>query len=1175
MRTKRWEGGCRGIAAWLLLAVVLALSAGCAPPWYEAYRADRVERSPTQTSAPAADSRPASAPVVREKILRDVVVGRTEAAAPTVVGSPGSAQPQLSAALNTLFVRSSAGVALQNQPLQFGRPFRSGEIANCPQLTLDGEPIATQADVKTRYDDGSVRFSVVSAILPSVSERGSTLGFVDAPCSQPSTANAGELLGEEYDFDAIVELNAGSAGVVSARDLVLKKKFSLWTSGPVVTTAIIADHAGKSADLGTDAHKSVRPSFEVQFWPSLQLVRTRVVMEVADVEKIQNQHYVVSIRLGYRRPREAYRSDSVEHAYMTRWTKVFWNGAPPADLDIDYNVGYLASTQAIPNYDASIRLSPSTRSAIVSGWQKAKKDIYEPGMWTRAMHTTGGRADIGPYPKWMVAWLYDGSAALREVALGQADLAGAWPVHLREGSSDKRLVRGKGDRALGMPVSGYARPTLTMADLRYEWTAREDRANVVGKTDSGGWHADVAHQPQPFFLPYLLTGEHFYLEQMQFWAGFTLLDSGWGGYGRSCTSRSVSTSYMGFGEQQQARATAWALRMLAEAAWATPEHDGGYRDYLRTAYEDVVTRLEGRRGVVRGTNKDRADWQWAKSKGDCSDGALSTHNPLHYWGTGNQAYGSNASVKRYEATWQYGFIMYALNRGVELGLPATALREWFAHFFVSAATEKGEIPYHLSDYTLPVIDADTDGFYQDWSQVHAEYRDYDGAKSWPPNTKPDSNSKNSLDQGYATVALTALASTSGTPGSALAWDGFAKAHYEAWGWGRDPKWAILPRGIKEKAKSAMEPRSSGQTATAGPLPVAQATVGAPRQLPPWATTLPLHQWYEIPGTELQRSDAWTSYKGSKGGSKAGILAFSGGAIKMSGSELFIAGGGHTDYSGNEVFSIVLGTEHPKWIRRIDPSVAPPLPDKNIPYYEDGRPASRHTYWTLQFIDQRNILVFFGAPALWARNGRTEDVVDAFDPANNDYLPAGTLPGYPGIANYATGMAKDAQGNVYVHILRTGELVRWNQRSNTWTSFGKKGQYQYETAYAIDTRRNRMVRMANGKTPAAYFDLTQDATRVDIVVKGAAAEQVGGAGQLVYDTGADVFWFWKRGDSQLYRIDAETWEATMQPVSGKMPDNTRVSSIHNTYGRFNYASELRGLVFMRDHTSNVYFIRTSR
>lgn len=416
--------------------------------------------------------------------------------------------------------------------------------------------------------------------------------------------------------------------------------------------------------------------------------------------------------------------------------------------------------------------------------------------------------------------------------------------------------------------------------------------------------------------------------------------------------------------------------------------------------------------------------------------------------------------------------------------------------------------------------------------------------------------------------------------------GCARPWYE--NYGTDRTSAAVERATARPSDVASEESRSERAVSVRKIPAAlhgAADVGslstppvrAPdsRPLPSWAAALPLFEWYEIPGTELQRSDAWTGYPGSKGGSKRGILAFSGGAIKARGSELFIAGGGHTDYSGNEIFSIVLGSERPKWTRRINPSVAPPLPDRNVAYYDDGRPASRHTYWTLQFIEQRNLLFFFGAPALWARVGRTEDVLDAFDPSTNDYLPAGRLPGYPGIANYATGIAKDAEGNVYVHILRTGELVRWNQSSNTWTSFGMRGKYQYETPYAIDTRRGHMFRLSNGKVPAAYFDLAHGAAKVDVIVKGQAADQAGGSGQLVYDSGADVFWFWKRGDSRLYRIHPETWEATVQPTSGVEPNNARVTSIHNTYGRFNYAPELSGLVFMRDEATNVYFIRTSR
>ncbi len=1098
------------------------------------------------------------------------------------------------AARNTLQVRSSDGRALADQPLQFGRPFRAAEIARCPQLLVDGRPVASQADVKTRHPDGSVRFAVVSTILPSIpARRAIELAFADGPCPSAGALDAAAMLGDDFDFDAVVELNGGAGGSASARELLSRGKYTSWTAGPIVTTAIVADHTGKSADLGTDEHRSVRPSFEVQFWPALKATRTRVIVEIADTEKLQNQRYDVTIALGERAPEKVYERADVEHVYMSRWTRTFWRGAQPADIDIDYNVAYMASTHAIPNYDASIRLSPASRASMVKEWTTARTDLYAGGLWTRAMQTTGGRPDIGPYPKWMVAWLYDGSAELRDVALGQADLAAAWPVHLREGLAGKFVDRARTEDALGKPVSAYARPTLAMLDLGYNYTKTPDRVKRVGAHDRKGWSPDNAHQPQPFFLPYLLTGEHFYLEQLKFWAGFSLLDNSWGLQGLFCYSKGADATHLGIGGQL--RGIAWGMRMVAEAAWAVPEHDAAFRRYLHDALEDTIVRFEGTRGVVRGDNTKRSDWKWANTAGDCSKGRLRNANPLHYWTEGNDGYGKGPSVARRDAIWMHAFLMYSLNRATELGFSAGALKTWFAPFFVQQVLAPGSNPYHLGDYTLPFVDAQTGALYRDWSEVDAEYEDYAGAAKWSPPARPNSNSTNSLDQGFASVALTALASTWGTSGSDAAWNRFAARHYAAWGWEQDPKWAILPRGVDARVAAArIVPVASGIVQVAaqasdgdaspasrsakpprGELPPSQPVVITPG-LPGWAAGLPLYRWHEIPGTRLSATKAWTDYRGSLGVmGKKGILAYSGGALKTQGSELFIAGGGHADYAGNEVFSIVLGAEKPQWERRNDPSEAPPLADRGPAHYADGRPASRHTYWTLQFIDQRNVLGFFGAPSVWSKVANSASTVDAFSPETNDYLPAGTLPEQKGISSYAAGVAKDAAGNVYVHSPK-GNLYRWNQASNTWTELGNRGSFGYETPYAIDTKRNRMFRTANKNVSAGVFDLARDAAASRIALRGPAAEAASGRGQLVYDAAADVFWFWKRGDSSLYRIDAETFETTVQDVGGTVPvNNVAGGGLHYTYGRFSYVPEMKGLVFMRDADTNVFFIRTAR
>ncbi|GAA4404824.1 hypothetical protein [Quisquiliibacterium transsilvanicum] len=1105
---------------------------------------------------------------------------------------------------NVLRVRSASGQPIANQPLQFGRPFVQGEIPQCPRVLINGVLAeASQVDVKSRHGDGSVRFAVVSAVLPAVSPSGDlSVSFTDGPCAAPAGLSPSEMLAPGFDFDARMTLNGGDAGKASARDILSRGHYTLWTQGPVVTTAIIADHAGKSSDMGSDAYKSLRPVFEVQFWPSIAKTRVRVILEATDTEKVQNQTYDLSVQTGASSPVTVMTASGVNHNFMSRWSRVFWTGGAPAGVDIDYGLAYLARTQALPNYDASIRLTDSTKQSTLDAWAAAPKGLFEKGLWQKDMTVAGGRPDLGPYPKWMVSWLYDGSAALKDVALGQADLAASWPMHLREGNAAKFADRGRTLSALGRPLSGYARPTLAYTSLGYNYTRAADRVNVVGERSGNGWVPDIAHQPQPFFIPYLLTGEHFYYEQLQFWAGFSLLDTSGNGYGEYCYSRNVSPEYLAV--NGQLRGIAWGFRMLSEAAWAAADADKAAHTWLRDAVEDTITRFEGARGVVRGENTSRPDWQWANSKGDCTAGRLSGENPLRYWERGNTAYGSTNSVARYEATWQYSFMMYSLNRAYELGFPAHALREWFAPFFVNAANYGGLIGYHLADYKIPVLDAQTGTFYSSWDALHAEYAGYDLNTRWAPSSKPNSNSSNNLDQGYATAALTALAGTAGLPGSDAAWESFASSHYAGWGWATNPKWAILPRGMgSEHARPSLPvppsftsgsgsrpwaatPIAARPPSSQPPSPPAQSTPGGSSDatseespasdpetgaLPAWLSSAKVFEWRAVPGSRLEETEAWTGYKGAAGNmGKAGILSYSGGVIRTKTSELFIAGGGHLDYAGNEIFSIGLASDSPVWTRRIDPSTSTPW---DTSYYPDGRPASRHTYRNLAYSEALDRIIFFGG-APWGNQPIATNLVDTFDPNTNEYGPPNLITSAPRTIGGPVGTGMAANGDFYIHQFKDNHLYKWQQSSNTWFDLGPKGTTQYDTPYAVDTKRNRLFRIPWGSYPARIYDLQNAGALSNVELRGPAAPSIDQGASLVYDPVVDVYWLWKRNDANLYRIDAETFEATVQPVDGILPKVAYKDARHRIYGRFNYVPKLRGLVFMLDHETDVMFIRTA-
>src|SRR5215212_4893601 len=66
------------------------------------------------------------------------------------------------AASNTITITNRSDAEVVNYPLQFGRPFIRGEIHEYPQVVIGGVPVATQADIKNRFPDGSVAFAVIS-----------------------------------------------------------------------------------------------------------------------------------------------------------------------------------------------------------------------------------------------------------------------------------------------------------------------------------------------------------------------------------------------------------------------------------------------------------------------------------------------------------------------------------------------------------------------------------------------------------------------------------------------------------------------------------------------------------------------------------------------------------------------------------------------------------------------------------------------------------------------------------------------------------------------------------------------------------------------------------------------------------------------------------------------------
>ncbi len=160
------------------------------------------------------------------------------------------------------------------------------------------------------------------------------------------------------------------------------------------------------------------------------------------------------------------------HNVLSRWTREFWiGGTPSAQINIDNNLAYLESTRFLPNFDTSIVIPQTLIATEYSLWAGKPNDIYDGdcdghrGQWSCGMGVAGAHDYIAPYPQWAAIWLYTGDWRMRQMSLGMADLAGAYPANLRESDPTRRLSRGdptglNPETGLGRVISTADRKTL-------------------------------------------------------------------------------------------------------------------------------------------------------------------------------------------------------------------------------------------------------------------------------------------------------------------------------------------------------------------------------------------------------------------------------------------------------------------------------------------------------------------------------------------------------------------------------------------------------------------------------------------------------------------------------------------------------------------------------------------
>jgi hypothetical protein len=678
-------------------------------------------------------------------------------------GCPSSSAADPSAPAVTLTTADGQDAAA---PVTFGMVFKAGRIAKgkAVEVRSGDKPVKAQIDVTRRYDDGSVRFAVVSLAPGPAGRAGLPLDFaaVDEAGTGPGGSDeaAKKLLASGFDAVVALTFPDGTSASASARTMLeaAGAQAERWLSGPVATEWLLT---GAPVDAGGKADPDLCVQFQVRAYEGLGAVRVSVVVENCWDTWAGNIGYDVEVKLG-RDGARVYGKKDVHHRPLSRWRKVFWWPAPPPQAGVAHDATGLSDSGALPLYDRSVVVPEKTLADLAAQWARSSEtDIMGSGSLTRYMPTTGGRPEIGPYPGWTVCHLLSRDPRIKAIVLGNGDLAGSWPIHVRSAKTRRLLTL---DERPKFWINGYRDGDTERPIWKPDRKAPPPRKTADGKENPYYLSPDVAHMGSFAYVPYLLTGDFYYLEEAYFWGNYALLAQ-WP------VPRKDARGLL----SDQIRGNAWGLRNVADAGFIAP--DGAPE--ARYFEEKVRNNL--------------AEWTAAMI-------GPPEHNTLGFWGlrTVADARIGNAANPQWMVTapWEHDFLIWSLHHASELGYrDAAPPRDFELRWRIGVFTHLDLFdPLQGAPYRMVVGEMGPDRkvlFYEDWKKLSEE-----NAKLTPYQDPK----RPGLSYDYSAYLALTCGADAGVPGAAEA----VKVLLEKTGGFRgmlaDPAWRIVPRNTPAATK---------------------------------------------------------------------------------------------------------------------------------------------------------------------------------------------------------------------------------------------------------------------------------------------------------------------------------------------------------------------------------------
>jgi hypothetical protein len=796
----------------------------------------------------------------------------TSASVTVTVSNAVTLPPPPPSASDTVTINDTSGSAQVNRPVSVSRAFAQGEIKNFVLASIGSTSLVTQTDVKNRWPDGSVKFAVVSFVVPNLPANGSV---TVALSSQTSGNNTGylqkaDMLGAAYNFDAQIKVTNGPT--VSARRILndcasivdpgtdpsapQAQPCRYWLKGPVVTAVIFEDRNTTRAydfDAG-DTSKALHPIFECWFYTTGSYVNCGYSVEntwisSSNAQDMRDETWGFTLTGGNTSPTSFFTQASYKQIGGSRWHKQFCvNGAGSGPLNqcgpsirIDHNFNYVVSTGAVPYYDPSVTISPSLLTSLSNSWVGANHSIQGTdnsggngslGNYSKALGSAGQANWIGPDQLWSVAYLHSYDDRLLAAMIGNDDLVGWFPWHAREadlnaGSGQHFDAPSTGTVATnGRVLSINARQAIDSSDYGFNaancgnFAPDTIRVGSISNDGINGENIDPSHTPASGYTSYLFTGQFYYLEEMQMHASWEMA------YGPGCDSSpgSGSSRQFSMGVPQGndniggPRGPAWWMRMVGEAAFLSPDNSPE-RAYFEDKLLNAIASDEGAHNVAQSNPARSTAYNFGKNSrlpkgnGNGTCGSSLGASPLGWWWCGNAGQvDSSLTAKVADATkpWMENFYICALGMLRDFGYTTDNVLNFMANRQFNLDLNSSVDHFLVAQYTVPGMN--TSGA---WIPTWAAFSSTTYFTSLPTGWANQSSSWDNSYQAIAYGASSYLYPYTATDGS-----GFTGVSNWAWIKANIPNQALF---ATVSPKFGIVPR----TRAAGGSPAPNVSITAP------------------------------------------------------------------------------------------------------------------------------------------------------------------------------------------------------------------------------------------------------------------------------------------------------------------------------------------------------------